>query len=61
MRKSSMFAEVPLDNHMVNKFAAPQLLLAFLDHPEPHRDRSDLKFRRGWLFCNIEPKICQYG
>jgi len=25
-----MFAEAPLDNHMVNRFAAPQLLLLSL-------------------------------
>jgi hypothetical protein len=26
-----------------------------------HRARNDLIFRRGEQFCNIEPKICQYG
>jgi hypothetical protein len=23
--------------------------------------QNDLMFRRDWQFCNIEPKICQYG
>jgi len=42
MQKSSMFAAMPLDNHMVTRFAAPQLLLAFLDRLELRHDRSDL-------------------
>jgi len=62
-----MFAEMPLDNRTVYKFAAlaamPRLSLAFPGFPgrlKRHRAKHDLMFRRGWQFCNIEPKICQY-
>jgi hypothetical protein len=63
-----MFAEMPLDNRTVYKFAAlaamPGFSLgfpAFLGRLKRHRAKHDLMFRRGWQFCNIEPKICQYG
>jgi hypothetical protein len=60
-----MFAEMPLDNRTVNKFAALPLplgfRLAFLGPFQHRHDRYDLIFRHGWLFRNIEPKICQYG
>jgi hypothetical protein len=56
-----MFAEKPLDNRTVNKFAALPHLMAFPGHLERRHGRNDRKFRPDWLFCNIEPKICQYG
>jgi len=59
-----MFAEMPLDNRTVYKFAALSPSLAypgFLGRLKRHRAKYDLMFRRGWQFCNIEPKICQYG
>jgi hypothetical protein len=56
-----MFADMPLDNHTVDQIAAlaaewlsPSLL-------ETSPQRNDLKFRHGIAFCNIEPKIRQYG
>jgi hypothetical protein len=59
-----MFAEMPLDNRTVYKFAALPLSPAFVGYPsrlKRHRAKHDLMFRRGWQFCNIEPKICQHG
>ena len=58
-----MFAEMPLDNRTVYKFAAlppSQALSGFLGRLKRNRAKCDLMFRRGWQFCNIEPKICQY-
>jgi hypothetical protein len=55
-----MFAEMPLDNRMVVQFAAVAAIAGFFRLPTRHQVRNDLKFRRGWQFCNIEPKICQY-
>jgi hypothetical protein len=42
-----MFAEMPLDNRTVNKFAAAAASLAFSGRLKRHRDRDDLMFRRG--------------
>src|SRR5882672_392667 len=58
--KSSMFAEMPLDNRTVDQFAALAAVAGSLRPLEVCRRRNDLMFRRGWQFCNIEPKICQY-
>jgi hypothetical protein len=55
-----MFAEMPLDNRTVVQFAPLPPSLAFSGCLTRHEDRNDLKFRRGWQFCNIEPKICQH-
>jgi hypothetical protein len=56
-----MFAEMPLDNRTVNKFAAQTATSGF-NHAAVNvtADEDDLMFRRGRWFCNIEPKICQY-
>jgi hypothetical protein len=56
-----MFAEMPLDNRTVDQFAALAAITGFLRPLEVLPKRNDLMFRRGWQFCNIEPKICQYG
>jgi hypothetical protein len=60
-----MFAEMPLDNRTVYRFAALAAMPGFsLGLPKPLKRRHakhDLMFRRGWQFCNIEPKICQSG
>jgi hypothetical protein len=56
-----MFAEMPLDNRTVDQFAALAAVAGFLRPLEVCRRRNDLMFRRGWQFCNIEPKIRQYG
>jgi len=55
-----MFGEMPLDIRYV--FASQPLLpsLAFSGCLKRCHGRNDLKFRRGWQFCNIEPKICQH-
>ena len=57
-----MFADMPLDNRTVDQVAA---LAAYgaLAGPVGNvtAQRNDLIFRRGQLFCNIEPKIRQYG
>jgi hypothetical protein len=55
-----MFAEMPLDNRTVVKFAAVAAIAGFFRLLETSPSRNDLKFRRGWQFCNIEPKICQH-
>jgi hypothetical protein len=55
-----MFAEMPLDNCTVVKFAAVAAIAGFSGRLRGHQGRNDLKFRRGWQFCNIEPKICQH-
>jgi hypothetical protein len=59
-----MFAEMPLDNRTVVKFAAVAAIAGVFrlleTSPRSKQDRNDLKFRRGWQFCNIEPKICQH-
>jgi hypothetical protein len=58
-----MFAEMPLDNRTVYKTAALAAIpgfSGFLGRLKRHRAKRDLMFRRGWQFCNIEPKICQY-
>jgi hypothetical protein len=59
-----MFAEMPLDNRTVVKFAAVAAIAGFFrlpgTSPRLKQDRNDLKFRGGWQFCNIEPKICQH-
>jgi hypothetical protein len=56
-----MFAEMPLDNRTVYKFAAVAAIPGFLSRLKCHHAKHDLMFRHGWRFCNIEPKICQYG
>jgi hypothetical protein len=56
-----MFAEMPLDNRTVDKFAALAACFGFSGRLKHHRGRNDLLFRRGRWFCNIEPKIRQYG
>jgi hypothetical protein len=56
-----MFAEMPLDNRTVVQFAAFAAIAGFFRLLDTSPVRNDLKFRRGWQFCNIEPKICQYG
>jgi hypothetical protein len=56
-----MFADMPLDNRTVVRFAAVAAIAGLLRPLETSPRRNDLKFRRGWQFCNIEPKICQYG
>jgi hypothetical protein len=55
-----MFAEMPLDNRTVVKFAAQAAIAGFSGRLKRRHGRNDLKFRRGWQFCNIEPKICQH-
>jgi hypothetical protein len=42
-----MFAEMPLDNRTVDKFAGSPPALAFLGRLKPHYDRNDFMFRRG--------------
>jgi hypothetical protein len=42
-------------------FAVPAASTGFSRPMKCHREQSGLMFRRGWQFCNIEPKICQYG
>src|SRR6185312_15117284 len=61
MRKSSMFADVPLDNRTVDRCAAVAAIRPSQAVLKPHRVRNDLIFRRGRSFCNIELKIRQYG
>jgi hypothetical protein len=56
-----MFAEMPLDNRTVDKFAAWPPALARSGRTKRRRERCDLLFRRDQGFCNIEPKIRQYG
>ena len=56
-----MFAEMPLDNRTVEQFADLAAVTGLLRPFEFCRGRDDLMFRRGWQFCNIEPKIRQYG
>jgi hypothetical protein len=57
-----MFAEVPLDNRTVDQLRPLQLVGCFRPPFETTiKGRSDLKFRPGGSFCNIEPKIRQYG
>jgi hypothetical protein len=55
-----MFADMPLDNRTVDKFRGHrrQNLAFSLGRP---KHRNDLMFRGDGQFCNIEPKICQYG
>jgi hypothetical protein len=56
-----MFVDMPLDNRTVEKLAAIAAVRqsqAVLKHDD---GQNDLIFRPGCLFCNIEPKICQYG
>jgi hypothetical protein len=57
-----MFADMPLDNRTVDQ---TRLLPPVLAHSGRWKNvtaaRNDLKFRRGRSFCNIEPKIRQYG
>jgi hypothetical protein len=55
-----MFAEMPLDNRTVVQFAAVAAIAGFAGRLKRRHDQDDLKFRRGWQFCNIEPKICQH-
>jgi hypothetical protein len=55
-----MFAEMPLDNRTVVQFAAVAAIAGFFVCLTRQPSRNDLKFRRGWQFCNIEPKICQH-
>jgi hypothetical protein len=55
-----MFAQMPLDNRTVVQFAAVAAIGGFSGRLQPRQGRNDLKFRRGWQFCNIEPKICQH-
>jgi hypothetical protein len=61
MLKSSMFAEMPLDNRTVVQFGVQTAITGFLGRLIRCRRRNDLKFRRDWQFCNIEPKMRQYG
>ena len=60
-----MFAEMPRDNRTVNisaaSFALGRHFGPLSDPLELNRARHDLMFRRGRQFCNIEPKIRQYG
>jgi hypothetical protein len=55
-----MFAEMPLDNRTVVQFAAVAASAGFFRLSDTSPGRNDLKFRRGWQFCNIEPKVCQH-
>jgi hypothetical protein len=54
-----MFADMPLDNRTVEIFAALAASSGSL-WPFETSPLTGLMFRRGLLFCNIEPKICQY-
>jgi hypothetical protein len=56
-----MFADMPLDNRTVDQVAARAAHRA-LAGPGGNiaTERNDLIFRRGRLFCNIEPKKRQY-
>jgi len=57
-----MFADMPLDNRTVDHIAAVAARLALSGRSENvTAGRNDLKFRCGRSFCNIEPKIRQYG
>jgi hypothetical protein len=56
-----MFGEMPLDIRTLVHFAAVAAIAGLFRLPATLRRQNDLKFRRGWQFCNIEPKICQYG
>jgi hypothetical protein len=56
-----MFAEMPLDNRTVANSRPPPPALAFSGRSKRPHGRNDLLFRHGWQFCNIEPKIRQYG
>jgi hypothetical protein len=56
-----MFAEMPLDNRTVVKFTPLSAASGFSGCLERDRQQNDLIFRSDWQFCNIEPKICQYG
>jgi len=60
MLKSSMFVEMPLDNRTVVQFTVQTAITGFRGPLKVRQGRNDLKFRRDWQFCNIEPKICQY-
>jgi hypothetical protein len=60
MPKSSMFADMPLDNRTVVQFTTVAAIAGFFRLLETSPSRNDLKFRRSWQFCNIEPKICQH-
>jgi hypothetical protein len=64
MPKSSMFADMPLDNRTVVQFSTVAAIAGFSGCLKRCQVgtiyRNDLKFRRGWQFCNIEPKICQH-
>jgi hypothetical protein len=54
-----MFAEMPLDNRTVYKFAALVAIPGFswlVSRLKRRRAKHDLMFRRGWQFCNIEPR-----
>jgi hypothetical protein len=42
-----MFADMPLDNRTVDKFAAVAAISGFSGHSKRHRERNDLMFRRG--------------
>jgi hypothetical protein len=55
-----MFAEMPLDNRTVVQFASVAAIAGFFRLPDTSPKRNDLKFRHGWQFCNIEPKIRQH-
>jgi hypothetical protein len=55
-----MFAQMPLDNRTVVQFAAVAAIAGYSGRLKRRHGRNDLKFRRGWQFCNIEPKICQH-
>jgi len=61
MLKSSMFAEMPLGNRTVVHSRPNRPSLAFSGRFKLGPGRNDVKFRRGWQFCNIETKIRQYG
>jgi hypothetical protein len=56
-----MFADMPLDNRTVNHIAALVDTGPLFGRSELYRVRRDLMFRPRRLFCNIEPKIRQYG
>jgi hypothetical protein len=56
-----MFVDMPLDNRTVYRFAAPAATSGCFRLLETVMRKNDLMFRREQLFCNIEPKICQYG
>jgi hypothetical protein len=56
-----MFAEMPLDNRNGSQIHALSAAFGFSGCLKCDRHQNDLIFRGERQFCNIEPKICQYG